>query len=85
MEQLTILVKQLVMDQHRTMFYTVTLSTTPPLPAAIPRRHTENLKWQYATSVYKSQAVIKKSNINCPTYYSITFMGEMDEEDETIR
>ena len=44
MEQLTIMVKQLVMDQHRTMFYTVTLSTTPPLPKTIPRRHTENLK-----------------------------------------
>ena len=98
-EQLTILVKQLVMDQHRTMFYTVTLSTTPPLPTYIPRRHTENLKvaqvvvmgwfylfpfqWQYATSVCKSQAVIKRSNTNCPTYYSITFMGEiMDEEEE---
>jgi len=85
-EQLTVLVKQLVMDQHRTMFYTVTLSTTPPLPTSIPKRRTEHLKWQFASSVCKSQAVIKRSNTNCPTYYSITFMGEMMEEDEeTIR
>jgi len=85
-EQLTILVKQLVMDQHRTMFYTVTLSTTPTLPTTIPKRRTENLKWQFASSVYKSQEVIKRSNMNCPTYYSITFMGEtVEEEEETIR
>jgi len=86
MEQLTILVKQLVMDQHRTMFYTVTLSTTPALPTTIPKRRTENLKWQFASSVCKSQEVIKRSNMNCPTYYSITFMGEtMEEEEEAIR
>jgi len=81
-EKLTILVKQLVMDQHRTMFYTVTLSTTPSLPTYIPRRHTENLKWQYATSVCKSQAIIKRVTTNCPTYYSITFMEEIMEEEE---
>jgi len=83
MEQLTMLVKQLVMDQHRTMFYTVTLSTTPTLSTSIPKRRTEKLKWQYASSVCKSQEVIKKSNMNCPTYYSITFM--MEEEEETSR
>ena len=58
MEQLTMLVKQLVMDQHRTMFYTVTLSTTPTLSTSIPKRRTEKLKVSVSCHV---------SGVRCPT------------------
>jgi len=83
--------RDLVMEQHRTLFYTVTIST-PPSAAASPappaaERHLliapalkeKTLKWQCATSLSKSQSVISRTNSNSNLYYTLAFLGDGEE------
>jgi len=70
--------RDLVMEQHRTLFYTVTISTPPaaaanPTPPSAERQllvapalKEKTLKWQCATSLSKSQSVISRTNRLCP-------------------
>merc|ERR1711902_230044 len=56
--------RELLEAQHRMMYYTVTISTVPSvrnLPDHITRRKTSCLKWQYASTLYKTQATMRKS------------------------
>jgi len=78
--------RDLVMEQHRTLFYTVTISTPPtasPTPPAAERQlliaptlKEKTLKWQCATSLSKSQSVISRTNSNSNLYYTLAFLGE---------
>jgi len=73
--------RDLVMEQHRTLFYTVTISTPPPSPSErhlqmAPALKEKTLKWQCATSLSKSQSVISRTNSNSNLYYTLAFLGE---------
>jgi len=81
--------RDLVMEQHRTLFYTVTISTPPSSPAPLrpaspaerqlqmaPALKEKTLKWQCATSLSKSQSVISRTNSNSNLYYTLAFLGE---------
>merc|ERR1712025_220414 len=77
--------RELLEAQHRMMYYTVTISTVPSvlhLPEHITKRKTSCLKWQYASTLYKTQATMRKSTVQSATYYSITYLGELLENDE---
>merc|ERR1712045_661569 len=80
--------REVLEDQHRMMDYTVTISTLPPVrKSAVSRRKTSTLRWQYASTLTKTQATMRKSTVHCPTYYNITYLGELlehedEEEDE---
>merc|ERR1719412_2824949 len=53
--------RDILSDQHRVMYYTVTISS---LSSPSLRKDSTNLKWQYASTVYKSQATMRKSTIS---------------------
>merc|ERR1712038_934578 len=74
--------REILSDQHRLMYYTVTVSTLPPHQVTRVRKDSRNLKWQFASTLYKSQATMRKSPINYPSYYSIAYLGEILEDDE---
>lgn len=75
--------REVLEDQHRMMYYTVTVSTLPPVrKSAGSRRKTSTLRWQYASTLSKTQATMRKSTVHCPTYYNITYLGELLESDE---
>jgi len=71
------LLRQLVQDQERTMFYTVTVS---PLPATTKTSNKvdPNLKWQCACALSRSQSVIKRTNSNSSRYYTITYLSDLE-------
>merc|ERR1739844_97931 len=75
--------REILSDQHRLMYYTVTVSSPPPLLLTRLRKDSNNLKWQFAFRLYKSQATMRKSTINYPNYYNIAYLGEILEDDET--
>jgi len=75
--------RKVLEDLHRMMYYTVTISTIPPVrKSAVAGRKTSTLRWQYATTLTKTQATMRKSTVHCPTYYNITYLGELLESDE---
>jgi len=75
--------REVLEDQHRMMYYTVTVSTVTSIPLEqVSRRKTSMLKWQYASTLSKTQATMRKSTVMCPTYYNITYLGELLETDE---
>merc|ERR1711902_131591 len=75
--------REVLEDQHRMMYYTVTISTIPPVrKTAVSVRKTSTLRWQYASTLSKTQATMRKSTVHCPTYYNITYLGELLESDE---
>jgi len=76
--------RDLLEDQHRMMYYTVTISTVPTLPEHIVRRKTSNLKWQNASTLCKTQATMRKSTVKYPTYYTITYLGDLIEDDQEV-
>ena len=47
--------REILSDQHRLMYYTVTVSTLPPHHLTRIRKDSRNLKWQMASTLYKSQ------------------------------
>ena len=47
--------REILSDQHRLMYYTVTVSTLPPHQLTRIRKDSRNLKWQMASTLYKSQ------------------------------
>ena len=74
---MTDMVKKLVMDQHRTMFYTVTLS--PVNQTKNPENNNSkviapSLKWQCASSLSKSRILLARTNSNSNKYYNLTFI-----------
>jgi len=71
------LLRQLVQDQERTMFYTVTVN---PLPATTKASNKvdPNLKWQCACALSRSQSVIKRTNSNSSQYYTITYLSDLE-------
>merc|ERR1719513_221780 len=80
-QDMSSMMRELVMDQQRTMFYTVTMTpdTTDDKTQDNKRTVTPSLKWQCASSLTKSHKVLNRTNINSPSYYTLTFMVE--EED----
>jgi len=74
------LLRELVLSQQKTMFYTVTVSSTPPSLKDITKKIAPNLKWQCACALSRSQSVIKRTNNNSTRYYTITYMGDLDTE-----
>eukprot|EP00090_Calanus_glacialis_P044255 TRINITY_DN7879_c0_g1_i5.p1 TRINITY_DN7879_c0_g1~~TRINITY_DN7879_c0_g1_i5.p1 ORF type:complete len:175 (+),score=63.94 TRINITY_DN7879_c0_g1_i5:202-726(+) len=76
--------RELVMDQQRTMFYTVTMSPTQQKTQDIKRTITPSLKWQCASSLSKSHMVLNRTNLNSPEYYTLTYMGEEDSQENFI-
>merc|ERR1712051_81650 len=75
--------REILSEQHRLMYYTVTVSTLSPHHLTRVRKDSRNLKWQLASTLYKSQATMRKSTINYPSYYNIAYLGEILEDDET--
>merc|ERR1711994_861022 len=75
--------REILSEQHRLMYYTVTVSTLSPHHLTRLRKDSRNLKWQFASTLYKSQATMRKSTINYPSYYNIAYLGEILEDDET--
>merc|ERR1711997_670613 len=75
--------REILSEQHRLMYYTVTVSTLSPHHLTRVRKDSRNLKWQFASTLYKSQATMRKSTINYPSYYNIAYLGEILEDDET--
>merc|ERR1719297_801221 len=64
------------------MYYTVTVPSSPQPPPS-SRRRSSVLRWQYASTLTKTQATMRKSTVHCPTYYNITYLGELlEHEDE---
>lgn len=74
------LLRDLVLAQERTMFYTVTLNPTPPQSAShgITKQISPNLKWQCASALSRSQSVLQRTNSNSMQYYTFTYLGEME-------
>merc|ERR1719450_1023980 len=72
---LTSMVKKLVQDQHRTMFYIATLNpeiqnkTVEHSKVIAP-----SLKWQCASSLSKSRMLLARTNSNSNKYYTFTYM-----------
>merc|ERR1711881_673745 len=83
MNENRIKLREILSEQHRLMYYTVTVSSLAPHHLARPRKDSTNLKWQFASRLYKSQATMRKSTINYPNYYNIAYLGEILEDDET--
>jgi len=70
------LLRELVKNQEKTMFYTVTVN--PPAAAASPTTPSPNLKWKCACALSRSQSIIQRTNSNSSSYYTITYMGELE-------
>ena len=47
--------REILSEQHRLMYYTVTVSTLSPHHLTRVRKDSRNLKWQFASTLYKSQ------------------------------
>lgn len=68
------MLKDVLMNQHRTMFYTATL--TPLQPEVKPTPPTANLKWKCACTLTSTQSVMERTKNNSPNYYQLTFIEE---------
>merc|ERR1739846_185581 len=74
---LTNMVKKLVLDNHRTMFYTVTLSpATQQRVVESLKNKTPSLKWQCASSLSKCHMLLARTNSNSNKYYTFTFVDD---------
>jgi len=71
------LLKELVLAQEKTMFYTVTVNAALPTKD-LPKKPSPNLKWQCASALSRSQSVIQRTNSNSALYYTLTFLGDFD-------
>jgi len=73
------LLRDLILSQEKTMFYTMTMSTTSTtntnqnITKTLP-----NLKWKCALSLSRSQTVIHRANTNSSSYYTFTYLGDFD-------
>merc|ERR1712106_287396 len=81
-ENMSSMMRELVMEQQRTMFYTVTMAPTQQKTKDSKRTLTLNpsLKWQCASSLSKSHTVLTRTNSNSPQYYTFTYMEEDDSQ-----
>jgi len=84
-QNMTSMMRELVMDQQRTMFYTVTMCPTQKEAPETKRILTPSLKWQCASSLSKSHTVLHRTNQNSSKYYTFTYMGEEDTFTELVR
>merc|ERR1712029_1262750 len=74
---LTNMVRKLVLDNHRTMFYTVTLSpATQHRVVESLKNKTPSLKWQCASSLSKCHMLLARTNSNSNKYYTFTFVDD---------
>ena len=56
--------REVLEDQHRMMYYTVTISTIPGVKkSAVSVRKTSTLRWQYASTLSKTQVDFTKTVI----------------------
>merc|ERR1719350_1072527 len=79
-EDMTNMVKRLVMEQHRTMFYTVTISPQSQRKDIAQQNNiAPSLKWQCASSLSKSRMLLARTNSNSNKYYTFTYF-ETDNE-----
>merc|ERR1711910_133864 len=70
-------VKKLVLDNHRTMFYTVTLSpATQHRVVESLKNKTPSLKWQCASSLSKCHMLLARTNNNSNKYYTFTYVDD---------
>merc|ERR1711902_267011 len=68
---MTSMVKRIVMEQHRTMFYTVTLSPQSQRKSISQQKDiAPSLKWQCASSLSKSRMLLARTNSNSNKYYT---------------
>jgi len=75
--------REVLEAQHRMMYYTVTISTLSPVRSTpVSERKTSTLRWQYASTLTKTRATMRKSTVHCSTFYNITYLGELLETDE---
>merc|ERR1711936_1063955 len=72
-EQVAGLLRELVVQQHRTMFYTVTVAGRPS-PRPYHSQHTPALQWQLASSLVHSRGVAQRTERTAPAYYSLAFL-----------
>merc|ERR1711881_159490 len=72
-EQVAGLLRELVVQQHRTMFYTVTVAGCPS-PRPDHSQHTPALQWQLASSLVHSRGVAQRTERTAPAYYSLAFL-----------
>merc|ERR1719476_600952 len=71
---MTSMVKRIVMEQHRTMFYTVTLSPQSQHKSISQQKDiAPSLKWQCASSLSKSRMLLARTNSNSNKYYTFTY------------
>jgi len=69
-EDMTSMVKKLVLDQHRTMFYTVTISPQTQRKIENSKVVAPSLKWQCASSLSKSRMLLARTNSNSNRFQS---------------
>merc|ERR1712106_488650 len=81
-ENMSSMMRELVMEQQRTMFYTVTMAPTQQKikDSKIHLTLNPSLKWQCASSLSKSHTVLTRTNSNSPQYYTFTFMEGDDSQ-----
>merc|ERR1712020_571310 len=72
-EQVAGLLRELVVQQHRTMFYTVTVAGCPS-PPPDHSQHTPALQWQLASSLVHSRGLAQRTERAAPAYYSLAFL-----------
>jgi len=73
-EQVAGLLRELVVQQHRTMFYTVTVAGCPAPPPDRSSQHTSALQWQLASSLVHSRGLAQRAERAAPAYYSLAFL-----------
>lgn len=73
------LLRDIILSQEKTMFYTMTMASAAPSPDKdVTKKTVPNLKWKCALSLSRSQNVIHRANYNSPTYYKFTYLGDFD-------
>jgi len=72
------LLRDLILSQEKTMFYTMTMATNTPINKEVVKKPLPNLKWKCALSLSRSQTVIHRTNTNSPSYYTFTYLGDID-------
>lgn len=71
------LLRDLILSQEKTMFYTMTMASTPKSTELV-KKPMPNLKWKCALSLSRSQTVIHRANSNSNSYYTFTYLGDYE-------
>jgi len=73
-DQVAGLLRELVVQQHRTMFYTATVAGCSTSTSDDQSPHTPALQWQLASSLVHSRGVAARTERAAPAYYSLAFL-----------